>query len=711
MKHIFIFLIIQLTILHANISREVELLQSLSLEELMEVKISTGTSKLLRDAPSTVSIITAEDIKRIGARTVAEALETIPGLHISPSTSQLPDNIYTFRGIKTTLGPQVLMLIDSERITFYNIGSRITGLKIPSSSVKRIEIIRGPGSALYGADAFSGVINIITKKGEDTEGVKVGSNFGSYNETQNWLQWAHIGDGYIAGLYFNILQSGNDKDRVVQSDLQTVFDSLFGTSASNAPYHLQTDYDIINFNADFKVGDLSMGLWGWINRDMGLGAGISNALDNNGYYDTTQIMARFKYDKSFTNFKTNTRLSLLYNNFKDYFTIFPAGAKLPINRNSNLDFSMSGNPPTLDNELYTFTDGLLGNPKNTERIINFETALLYEEIKKHKIRFLTGFNYINTRAKATQNFGPGILDLNQKIVSGQLFDTTDTPATYIPDAERAVIYAGIQDEYKINDRLELTLGLRYDHYNDVGSTLNPRVSLVWHTKDDLTTKLIYGRAFRAPSFSELYSKNNPVTLGSESLKPEVINSVELALEHRSSSIWHNSLNLYRYKVTDYARYVPESIDSSVLVARNNGHQRGYGLEYQTNLQVAENVSITANYAYVNTKDENGYVADVAAHQAYAQLNFDILPHLKFSNQLFYIGSKDRVQVDPRGKTPSFTLVNGTIRYIFDTIDTEASLSLYNMFDKKYVMPSPSGTIAGDYPMSGRSFSVQLQYRF
>jgi len=337
--------------------------------------------------------------------------------------------------------------------------------------------------------------------------------------------------------------------------------------------------------------------------------------------------------------------------------------------------------------------------------------LIYEEFKNHKLRFLIGFNYITSRAKATQNFGPGILDLTQPTISGALSSSTDTAAIYITDAERAVVYTGIQDEYKINEKLELTLGLRYDYYNDVGSTLNPRVALVWSARDDLTAKLIYGRAFRAPSFAELYNKNNPVALGSEDVKPEIIDSTELSLEHQSSSNWHNSLSLYRYKITEYIRFNPKSLGSTVLEAQNTGEQTGYGLEYQTDYKINKDFSLLANYAYVHAKDENGKIEGLASHQAYAQINWNVIPRLKFNNQLFYIGSKERGIADIRDKTPSYTIVNSTLRYTFKEKNADIALSIYNLFDKQYVMPAPAGTIAGDYPMSGRSFSVQLQYRF
>jgi len=127
------------------------------------------------------TVITARDIEAMGATDLDQALESVPGLHVSMSNVAL-NPIYEFRGIATKNNPEVLMLVNGIPITNVLWGERgqIWG-GMPLENVARIEVIRGPGSALYGADAFSGVINIITKTAADIKGTEYGLRAGSFN--------------------------------------------------------------------------------------------------------------------------------------------------------------------------------------------------------------------------------------------------------------------------------------------------------------------------------------------------------------------------------------------------------------------------------------------------------------------------------------------------------------------------------------------------
>ena len=129
------------------------------------VRIATGTAKPIRFAPSIASVITIDDIQRSGARTLAEVLESVPGIHISDSVL-FDDDLISIRGVHTSNNPQVLVLIDGVEVRHLFTAARPAGFRLPLGNVHRIEIIRGPGSAIYGADAFSGVINVITKSGQ-----------------------------------------------------------------------------------------------------------------------------------------------------------------------------------------------------------------------------------------------------------------------------------------------------------------------------------------------------------------------------------------------------------------------------------------------------------------------------------------------------------------------------------------------------------------
>src|SRR5690606_32168414 len=84
----------------------------------------------------------------------------------------------------------------------------------------------------------------------------------------------------------------------------------------------------------------------------------------------------------------------------------------------------------------------------------------------------------------------------------ELIDVSDTQCVFLPEDDRENYYFYVQDIWSFLNDWELTIGVRYDDYTDFGSTVNPRLALVWSTSHNLTTKLLYGEAFRAPSFSE-----------------------------------------------------------------------------------------------------------------------------------------------------------------------------------------------------------------
>ena len=151
------------------------------------VSIATGSSQPIARAPAVATVITAAQIKEIGATDLDQILEIVPGLHVA-KFFQGYQPIYTIRGIYSDTNPQVLMLINGISITNLYLGNRsqVWG-GMPVNDISRIEVIRGPGSALYGADAYAGVINIITKDATEIQGTELGARLGSYNSREVWL--------------------------------------------------------------------------------------------------------------------------------------------------------------------------------------------------------------------------------------------------------------------------------------------------------------------------------------------------------------------------------------------------------------------------------------------------------------------------------------------------------------------------------------------
>ncbi|MBK9345324.1 MAG: TonB-dependent receptor plug domain-containing protein [Burkholderiales bacterium] len=151
------------------------------------ISLATGSKQLVSRAPAVATVITAQDIAATGARNVDEALQALPGMHVS--VGYLYDPVYAVRGLHTKYNPEVLMLFNGVPITSPYFSNRGDGWNtMPAENIARIEVIRGPGSALYGADAFTGVINVITKTSADVGGTVVGSRLGSYNSREAWVQ-------------------------------------------------------------------------------------------------------------------------------------------------------------------------------------------------------------------------------------------------------------------------------------------------------------------------------------------------------------------------------------------------------------------------------------------------------------------------------------------------------------------------------------------
>src|SRR5687768_10902290 len=170
------------TCIKAQTDTTVSALLKLSLEDLMNIQVVTASGYLQRtsEAPATITVITAEQIEERGYEQLEDALRDVPGIDMIHLHGYVPTLIY-FRGMYGAENLRALLMIDG--IPENNIiGSNdMAGPAYSLHNVKRIEVIWGPASALYGANAFGGDINIITKKGEDIDGFQFEKGFGSFN--------------------------------------------------------------------------------------------------------------------------------------------------------------------------------------------------------------------------------------------------------------------------------------------------------------------------------------------------------------------------------------------------------------------------------------------------------------------------------------------------------------------------------------------------
>ena len=683
-------LLLHLPLGHAadSLSEEKEFALTYGDEEMLS--IATGANQPVARAPAVASVITAAQIKEIGATDLDQILETIPGLHVARSARGY-NPIYVIRGIHSETNQQVLVLINGFPITNIFLGNRsdVWG-GMPVKDIARIEVVRGPGSAVYGADAFSGVINIITKDADDIDGTEIGGRAGSFDSKDVWLLHGREYGGIKTA--FSIEYGTTDGQReTITADAETGLDTLFGTSASLAP-------GPVNLGRKYLDSRLDLGLQNWRlrlgyqgRRGVKTGAGVAQALDPAGDNESDRFNADLSYHlTAIQNWDTTVELSYFNTSARANLVLFSAGA-------------FGG----------AFPDGVIGNPDVYERHARAGISSFYTGWNKHRLRLGAGYNQSDLyRVNESRNytFAPGGIP----VPLGSVIDVSDS-AAFVREELRQVTYAFVQDEWSFARDWNLTAGVRHDHYSDFGDTTNPRAAIVWQTDYNLTTKLLYGRAFRAPSFAELYNINNPVVLGNPKLKPETIDTLELAFDYQISDKVRTGLSLFHYHMHDLIRFVTDPAPATTITAQNSGDQEGHGVEFELNWSLTKALRFTGNYAFQRSEDQRTQTdpGNAPHHQAYLRASWQALPKWSLSPQLKWIGERSRAAGDTRPNLVGYTLVDLMLRHTpaLHNEKLEFAAAVRNLFDASAYEPSLSpGLIPNDFPLAGRNFYLEAAYK-
>lgn len=681
-------------------------LYSLSLEELSQIQVSiaTGNNTPIGKAPGVASVVYAAEIEAMGARNLDEVLETLPGLHVSLSSLSRLDSVYSIRGIHTGFNPQVLLLLDGVPVQFSLQSGRPTLFRLPVTSIERVEIIRGPGSAIYGADAFAGVINVITKDSRSIASTSIGMRTGSFDSRDFWLQTGGDWQGLGLALSMTYQSTDGDKNRRVGSDQQSILDSVLGTKASLAPGALSTRYEILDTHLSVTGDRFQANLWNWQSRDAGIGAGGAQALDPWGHDDSRLTRGDINLDLLKSDWWDNSlRLNYLDYRISTHFKLFPNGAVLPVGSDGNLNFATPAG-------IVSFPDGLFGNPGGSSTDGQLEFISTYTGWDNHRLRVAAGARRQAISASETKNFGPGVIDGTQSVVTGELTDLAGTENIYLDDRARRLHYVSLQDEWQLATDLELTAGLRYDRYSDFGGTTNPRLALVWSATGNFTAKLLYGSAFRAPSFAELYLKNNPVSLGNPNLVPEKIDTRELSLNYRVGEL-ETTLTAFTYKASDMIDFVLDA-NATTKTAQNARDQDGSGYELELLWKPATSLHLSASYSRQWSEDSRSgaTIPDAPGEQLKANVTWLPVADWSLAAQLAVVGKRARSAGDTRSAIEDYTRLNLNLTRKNLAAGLDVSLAMRNAANTDEREPS-TGAIAEDYPLESRSYWLGLTYNF
>ncbi|MBN1270079.1 MAG: TonB-dependent receptor [Kiritimatiellae bacterium] len=657
----------------ASAAGDEEDLFSLSLEELLSrpVTLSTKTPMTIAQGPASISVYSSKEIQSLGVRSLSELLNLVPGFDVRRYRENI--ELIDVRGISGQFNERVLVMVDGVRVNdIYNGGIARTAKGIRLENIASVEILRGPGSVLYGTDAFAAVINLRTKKGSEVNGTQVGAEYGSFDEGHGYVLSGHQWGKHELQISFSYGEGDGD-----------TYDMIDGTGRSG---EVTDGYDEMAGSLKYNYGDrVTLSLNGGERNDSGF-LTLSDLLGEDDDVDRgTWFTASLDLHQPVSdNVEWDTKLYGAFNRWDASMAVWPAG------------YGPAANPAG------PYPNGMYGHPDVEDWRYGADSSVKWTLREDHDIILGAAVEQEETENCDHLSNGPQLTGA-PKIDEGVFADDT-----------RSIVAGYGQYSGPLTDRLLLNVGVRYDHYNDFGETVNPRASLVATPTDNTYGKLIYNRAFRAPTFRELYSAN-PVVRGDANNDAETIDSFELVLGYKSLPRFDSTLSLFYNKINDIIALqgVPDAPGVSIYQNRDEGNT--YGFETEVRLQMTDDTTLIGNYSHIEgelTVNNSDYdLPFVATDIANLILVQSLGQRAQASVSLQYRGERERDQAlgDPRPQIDDYLLANLHLRvFNVPAKGFEWFLTLKNILDEDFVGPSNyppkvPGVTADDIP--GERFHV------
>jgi outer membrane receptor protein involved in Fe transport len=572
-------------------------LSDLPLEQLLRVEVYSA-SRFLQDslqAPSAVSVITREDIRTFGYRTITEALASVRGTYITY------DRNYSYLGVRGFSRPgdynsRILMLVDGYALNDGIYNQAPMGLIFPLDMrlVERIEFVPGPGSSLYGSNAFFGVVNVITRKAQD-----VGMEASTYAQSRSAYGFnANFGRKYESGLEV-LLSVSRDRSR---------------------------------------GADLSFAEFADVNN------GIARGLD---YEHAEKAYARLAYEGFALSMGTSRRLKGIPtaafgtafdvpgSQTEDLYSFADLSYRGPIGERSELITRASYHHYGYDGFYhYDFPPLTMNRDEDRASGWTFEGRVLSTLSDRHKLVF--GAEYRRD----------GTLDQHN-------FDV-DPFVTYLAD-ERSSTVTGLyaQSEYFVRPDLILNLGLRHDKHEGFEGALSPRLAAVYLPQPGSAVKLLYGRAFRVPNFYERFYAALGTQKGNPDLVPERIATTELAYE-RTAGATRFVASLYHYRILGLIDQIIDPVDGQRVFVSNEA-VTSYGADAELEHRFSSGLRLKGSVSLNAPRTEGVRLENSPRLVAKAFASAPLMgERLRAGLEAMHVGQRDG-----RGGVGSYTLLNFT----------------------------------------------------
>jgi iron complex outermembrane receptor protein len=636
-------------------------LTELSIEELMTIEVAdvSGASKFEQkatEAPSSVSIVTAADIKRYGYRTLAEILQSVRGFYTSN------DRTYSYAGVRGfsragDYNTRLLLLIDGHRINDDVYDQAFLGTEFPLDVdlIDSVEIIRGPSHSLYGSNAFMGVINVITRNAADFDGLEISGEAGSYKTFKERLSF---GREFSNGS--QVLLSGSN----LNSKGQNLYFKEFDDPSTNKGWADSCDSTKSGsiFTSFRHKGFSLQGVFASREKDI----------------PTAPYGVAFNDDRTWVK-DERAYLDLSYNKSLDETTTMKARAFYDHYR-YKADWSFDDPTPVINK------DDVKGKWWGGE----------LEFVKK----------FLDTHKAVV-----GAAYTDYFLIKQQNYDE-DPYVSYLDDNRSNYNWATyIQDQISVLDnRILISAGLRYDNYSTFGGTTNVRTSMIYKPSGQTSLKINYGKGFRAPNSYELYyTDDNRTQKANPDLKPEKIDSYELVLEHYRKN-YRFALSGYYYSIRDVISLHTDPADG-LLVFENMEDIESKGAEFEVEGRWAGGIEGRISYVLQESEDKKTGAthANSPKHLVKSNLFVPIIGEkLSAGLEVQYTSSCKSYQGE---RIEDFVVVNLTLlsRNLWKNLDISGTV--YNLFDTGYETPASDEHRQNAIPQDGRNFRIKLTYKF
>lgn len=677
------------------------------------VVTATRTENDVKNVPASTQIITSSDIKKSGATNLRDAITDFANITMTKKVRGGGHEIIV-RGMSTD---KSLIMVNGHRVANEADGSGLGNAnaldRINVDNIEKIEIVKGPSSALYGSEAMGGVINIITKGSKEAE-----VRTGLVNSSEDFTNWWHLDSGEI-GKFSATLDMRFNKIRRDGDDTDFLTDS-FGTAQTynfNANYHFN-DHNYLNFYVDHYTQNLKRDLYTHkrdnIKLDFPEGMTVMGQTSMTGEGSMEDALANYHYKQQTYGLSWNGKTARNDWQIQTYLSKFDWKSDI---RYSGMWFKghvpagsspMTG--PMWDRIFKDFMVGESGAYKNDVNV-NSNKIFVIEGRNSTKIndnhRITYGAEYIKNTVKGT-NFG----DDNQFGVTHIGSVSKNGVTKEISEKEIDTYAAYLQDEINYG-KWFIVPAIRYDHHENFGSHTSPKLGLTYKANDTFRVKANYGKGFKAPTIQNLYCKlvtnmGKPgiITVNpNANLRPETSNSWDVGVEKEWGKI---STSLVYFDTKLENMITTEKIDRNSYRYINVGNVRVKGIEHTLGYELNPMWKFKVNSTWLDAvnKDKNQLLPQRSRLSQIYSLSFDDGKDIGWSavlwDELNYkyvtpVTVKGDIVAGPK---KTYNLLNFTLTRKINK-DTKIYGSVQNIFDK----------VDSDCDLDGRYWSLGWEHKF